>query len=282
MPGFGEPRPVMSREERHLLADLFEKACGFVLRDDLTFVAERRLALRLEALGLRDFAAYHRFLRFDPRGPEELETAIDLLVPHETYFFREPQQLDAFEAEVLPEAEARALPTRRLALWSAGCSTGEEPYTLAMLLVDRPSLAGWELDVLGTDLSKKALTHARRAEFGPTALRATTPEQLARCFEPLTGGRHRVKERFRAPVRFGLLNLIDERAAALLPRFDVIFCRNVLIYFDPLTRRRVVDLFYERLSPGGCLLLGHSENLLSLSTRFEIVQLKGDLVYRRP
>ncbi|MEW5739264.1 MAG: CheR family methyltransferase [Myxococcota bacterium] len=272
----------MSREERHLLADLFEKACGFVLREDLTFVAERRLAPRLEALGLRDFSAYHRFLRLDARGPDELETAIDLLVPHETYFFREPQQLEAFEAEVLPDVEARAQGSRRLAVWSAGCATGEEPYTLAMLLVDRPSLAGWELDVLGTDLSKKALTHARHAEFGPTALRATRPEQLSRYFEPLPHGRHRVKERYRAPVRFGLLNLLDQRAAALLPRFDVIFCRNVLIYFDPATRRRVVELFYERLAPGGCLLLGHSENLLSLSTRFEIVQLEGDLVYRRP
>ena len=282
MPGYGDPRPSMSREERHLLGDLFERACGFVLREDLTFVAERRLAPRLEALGLRDFAAYHRYLRFDPRGPEELETAIDLLVPHETYFFREPQQLEAFVNEVLPAAEARAARGRRLAVWSAGCATGEEPYTLSMFLVDRPSLAGWELDVLGTDLSKKALTTARHAEFGATALRATTPERLARYFDELSPTRHRVKEKYRAPVRFGQLNLLDERAAALLPRFDVIFCRNVLIYFDPTTRRRVVDLFWERLVPGGFLLLGHSENLLSLSTRFEIVQLTGDLVYRRP
>jgi chemotaxis protein methyltransferase CheR len=171
---------------------------------------------------------------------------------------------------------------RRLALWSAGCATGEEPYTLSMLLVDRPALAGWELDVLGTDRSKKALTQARRAEYGPAALRATTPERVARCFDALPTGHFRVKERYRAPVRFGLLNLLDERAAALLPRFDVIFCRNVLMYFDVATRRRVVELFYERLAPGGYLLLGHSENLLSLSTRFEIVQLQGDLVYRRP
>jgi len=272
----------MTREERHLLADLFLQACGFVLRDDLTFVAERRLAPRLEALGLRDFGAYHRFLRFDPRGPDELETAIDLLVPHETYFFREPQQLQSFEGEVLPVVEARAANTRRLTLWSAGCSTGEEAYTLAMLLVDRPSLAGWDLDVLGTDLSRMSLSHARHAEYGATALRATKPEQLTRYFDALPAGRHRVKDAYRAPVRFGQLNLLDQKAAAVLPRFDVVLCRNVLIYFDTATRRRVVDLFFDRLLPGGFLLLGHSENLLSLSTRFEIVQLSGDLVYRRP
>jgi chemotaxis protein methyltransferase CheR len=272
----------MSPEERHLLAELLVHACGFLLRDDLAFVAERRWAPRLEILGLRDFAAYHRYLAFDARGPEELQTAIELLVPQETYFFREPQQLDAFEAEVLPLVEARAATTRRLALWSAGCASGEEPYTLAMLLVDRPSLSAWQLDVLGTDLSKKALALAQRAEFGPAALRATSAERVHRYFEPATGGRQRVQERYRAKVRFAELNLLDERAAALLPRFDVIFCRNVLMYLDGAARRRVVELLFERLVPGGFLLLGHSENLLSGSGRLEIVQLVGDLVYRRP
>lgn len=277
-----EPRLEMSAEELHLLRDLFSQASGFLLREDLKFIAERRLAPRLELLGLRDFAAYARYLRFDARGGDELETAIDLLVPHETYFFREPVQLRCLEEELLPRLEAQNGRRRALQVWSAGCATGEEPYTLSMLLKDRPGLAGWELDVLGTDLSRKALTAARRAEYGPVALRATSPEQRARYFEPLEGGRVRVGEAWREPVRFGQLNLLDVGAASLLPRFDVVLCRNVLIYFDQATRRRVVELFFERLVPGGYLLLGHSENLLHLSTRFELVQLEGDLVYRRP
>lgn len=277
----GDPRLEMSAEELHLLRDLFSQASGFLLREDLKFIAERRLAPRLELLGLRDFAAYARYLRFDARGADELETAIDLLVPHETYFFREPGQLRCFEHELLPLLEKHLARRRALQVWSAGCATGEEPYTLSMLLHDRPSLAGWELDVLGTDLSRKALTTARKAEYGPMALRATTPEQKAQFFEPLDAGRVRVLDTYREPVRFGQLNLLDTTAASLLPRFDVIFCRNVLIYFDQATRRRVVELFYERLAQGGYLLLGHSENLLQLSTRFELVQLEGDLVYRR-
>lgn len=278
----GDARPELSPAELHTLRDLFSRASGFLLREDLKFIAERRLGPRLELLGLRDFAAYARYLRFDPRGPEELETAIDLLVPHETYFFREPTQLGCLEQELLPLLEKKNARTRSLHLWSAGCSTGEEPYTLAMLCLDRPGLAGWEVEVLGTDLSRKALTAARRAEYGPMALRATSPEQKARGFEALEGGRVRVKERFREVVRFGQLNLLDTSAAAVLPRFDVIFCRNVLIYFDQETRRRVAELFFERLVDGGYLLLGHSENLLHLATRFELVQLEGDLVYRRP
>jgi len=280
----GDPRVDMSAEELHLLRDLFSQASGFLLREDLKFIAERRLAPRLELLGLRDFAGYARYLRFDARGPEELETAIDLLVPHETYFFREPTQLRCFEHELMPLLEKKNERSRALQLWSAGCSTGEEPYTLSMLLRERKSVQGWDLDILGTDLSRKALTSARKAEYGPMALRATTPEQKAAFFESLDGGtgRVRVLPAFREPVRFGQLNLLDTSAASLLPRFDVIFCRNVLIYFDQLTRRRVVELFFERLNQGGFLLLGHSENLLQLSTRFELVQLEGDLVYRRP
>ncbi len=280
--GLGDTRVEMSAEELHLLRDLFSQASGFLLREDLKFIAERRLAPRLELLGLRDFAGYARYLRFDARGADELETAIDLLVPHETYFFREPTQLRCFEYELMPLLEKKNERSRSLQLWSAGCSTGEEPYTLSMLLRDRKTVQGWELDILGTDLSRKALTSARKAEYGPMALRATTPERKTAFFETIEGGRVRVLPSFREPVRFGQLNLLDTSAASLLPRFDVIFCRNVLIYFDQATRRRVIELFYERLNLGGFLLLGHSENLLHLSTRFELVQLEGDLVYRRP
>lgn len=272
----------LTSEHLRLLRDVLQSACGFVLRDDLKFIAERRLAPRLEALGLRDFGAYQRYLRFDAGGKAELEVAIDLLLPRETYFFREPVQLAAFADELVPRLADESQAARRLHVWSAGCSSGEEPYTLAMLLADHPALAGWELDVLGTDLSQKALSTARHAEYGPNALRSTSPQQLSRYFEPLEAGRVRVKPDYRAHVRFGWLNLLDLAGTNLLPRMDVIFCRNVLMYFDVETRRRVVHAFSDRLREGGYLLLGHSENLFTLTTRFELLQLSGDLVYRKP
>ncbi|MCU0695428.1 MAG: protein-glutamate O-methyltransferase CheR [Myxococcaceae bacterium] len=276
----GEARELTA-EQLKLLRDVFQQACGFVLRDDLKFIAERRLAPRLEALGLRDFGSYQRYLRFDPRGKEELEVAIDLLLPRETYFFREPAQLTTFVDEVVPRLAQDSV-GRTLHAWSAGCSSGEEPYTLSMLMADHPLLAGWELDVLGTDLSQKALATARHAEYGPSSLRATSVEQKTRFFDAAEQGRVRVKRAYREKVRFGWLNLLDAGGARLLPMMDVIFCRNVLIYFDTETRRRVVNLFSERLREGGYLLLGHSENLFSLTTKFELVQLSGDLVYRKP
>lgn len=271
----------MSPEQLRLLRDVFQNACGFVLREDLKFIAERRLAPRLEALGLRDFGTYQRYLRFDPRAKEELEIAIDLLLPRETYFFREPAQLTTFVDEVIPRLAQDAV-GRSLHVWSAGCSSGEEPYTLSMLMGEHPLLQGWDIDLLGTDLSQKALLMARHAEYGPSALRSTSPEQRAKFFDPAEQGRVRVKPEFKQRVRFGWLNLLDAGGARLLPSMDVIFCRNVLIYFDTETRRRVVQLFSERLRDGGYLMLGHSENLFSLTTKFELVQLSGDLVYRKP
>ncbi|MER2560732.1 MAG: protein-glutamate O-methyltransferase CheR [Myxococcaceae bacterium] len=271
----------MTAEQLRLLRDVFQNACGFVLRDDLKFIAERRLAPRLEALGLRDFGTYQRYLRFDSRGKEELDVAIDLLLPRETYFFREPAQLTTLVDEVIPRLAQDAI-GRSLHVWSAGCSSGEEPYTLSMLMGSHPLLKDWDIDVLGTDLSQKALATARHAEYGPSALRSTTPEQKARFFELAEQGRVKVKREFKERVRFGWLNLLDAEGARLLPSMDVIFCRNVLIYFDTETRRRVVQLFSERLRDGGYLLLGHSENLFSLTTKFELVQLSGDLVYRKP
>ena len=175
MPAFDERRLEMSKEELHLLRDVFQEACGFVLREDLKFVAERRLAPRLEALGLQDFRAYHRYLRFDPKGHDgagvghrSAGAARDLLLP----------RADAARglhrgapARIVAQGNAAA-PSLRL--WSAGCSTGEEPYTLSMLLDEAAAAQGWDIDVLGTDLSRRALATARHAEYGPAALRATT------------------------------------------------------------------------------------------------------------
>lgn len=277
-----EARPLLTAEEFRLLKELLLDACGLQLREDLKYVVERRLWPRLEALSLRDYSGYYRYLRFDARAREEVELAIELLVPHETYFFREPTQLDSFKRELLPMLHGQNSASRRLRLWSAGCSSGEEPYTLAMLISESGLFEGWDVQIHGTDISRRMLTAARAAEYGSSALRTTTPAQLARHFDPAGSGRFRVKAPLKNRVSFGHLNLLDEPGLKLLPRMDAIFCRNVLIYLEPAARRRVVHSFWEQLVAGGYLLLGHSESLLTFSTDFALVQLKGDLVYRRP
>ncbi|WP_370459185.1 protein-glutamate O-methyltransferase CheR [Aggregicoccus sp. 17bor-14] len=284
MAAFDEPRPQMSPEDFRLLRDLVHAHCGILVREDMQFVMERRLAPRLEALGLEDFRAYYRFLRYAPERRAELEAAVEALTTHETYFYREPQQLRALSDELLPQLQRKNARTRRLRFWSAGCSTGEEAYTVAMLLKASGRFEGWDVEVYGTDISRRVLEAARRAEYGPSSMRAIPPEVQQRFFVPVSGGagRLRVREDVRAWVSFGQLNLLEPGAAQLVPQVDVVLCRNVMIYFDPAARRQVLRVFHDKLVPGGYLLLGHSENLLNLSADFELVHLRTDLVYRRP
>src|SRR5687768_2415366 len=220
MSAFDDIRPQMTPEEFRLLRDLVYEYCGIAIRDDLKYVMERRLLSRLEQLGLTDFASYYRFLRFDPGRKAELDTAVEVLTTNETYFFREPLQLQAFAEELLPLMAARNARSRRLRIWSAGCSSGEEAYTIAMLIRTDGRFDSWDVEVYGTDISKRVLNIARRAEYGSSALRSTSPDLLARWFDAVPGpsGKVKVKEEIRRWVTFGHLNLFDEQVVKVVPR----------------------------------------------------------------
>lgn len=276
----GRRRPQMSVEEFRLLAELFYSHCGVVFREDMRYLMERRLGARLSAVGLSDFTAYHRLLRFGPSRDVELEAAVDAVLTHETYFFRDENQLRAFREELLPQlAETR--PDKRLCIWSAGCSTGEEPYTLAMLVRDSGLFAGWTVEIFGSDISTRVLALAREGIYSAAAFRQTPPEMLSRWFRP-QGDRFAVRDELRAMVTFAQVNLLDGALPGAVGRVDVIFCRNVMIYFDLPARKRVLTNLHARLDDGGFLLLGHSESLVNVTADFELVHLKNDLVYRKP
>jgi len=271
----------LGAEDFRVLRDVVNAYCGIDLAPDQRASVERRLRDRLSILGIETFAEYVRTLRADPLARAELEEAVDVLTTNETYFFREDYQLRAFREEIIPLLARQAAPRRRLAVWSAGCSTGEEVYSIATILLEATELAGWDLRVYGSDISKRCLAHARRGFYGPSSFRATPAEARRRWFVERGDG-FMVQERVRQLCHFGHLNLLDAERATVVGRVDAIFCRNVMIYLDSRARRRVIDLFHERLYPGGVLLLGHSESLLNVSTAFELLHLRDDLVYRRP
>jgi len=275
------PGTTMNADEFRLLAELIYDHCGILFKEEMRFLLERRLGARVKALDLPDFMAYYRFLRFEPGRKAELEAAVEALTTNETYFFREPHQLKAFREEILPGLAKDRAAQRRLRLWSAGCSTGEEAYTLAMLVLDSGLCTGWEVEIFGSDISRKVLAAARKGSYARNALRETPAAMVDRYFTA-DAGRHVVKDEVKALVSFGHLNLLDEHMVAMLARFDAVFCRNVMIYFDLPARRRVLKSFHGRLTPGGYLLLGHSESLIHVTADFELVHLKNDLVYRRP
>jgi chemotaxis protein methyltransferase CheR len=182
---------------------------------------------------------------------------------------------------LLPEFIAQRPSQRTLRIWSAGCSTGEEPYSLAMLLLDRPELKGWDIEIIATDISPRVLQHARRGVYRDNAFRVMDPAYSARCFEA-TGDGMRLLNPPRQLVTFLCLNLLDTHRQGLIWGMDFIFCRNVLIYFDMTAKRKAAELFYDKLSPGGCLLLGHAESLLNISTAFRLRHLQHDMVYQKP
>jgi chemotaxis protein methyltransferase CheR len=276
-----EAVPRMSAEEFRLLRDLIHDHCGIYFQDDSQHLVERRLAPRLTVRGLAGWGDYYRFLRYGGSRKEELEEVVDRVTTNETYFFREMYQLDALRDEILPEVHARAPRGKHLTIWSAGCSTGEEAYTAAILVLESGLFADWEVRVFGSDISRRVLAIARKGAYGPSSFRGVD-ERLRRRWFREVDGKMQVREEARAMCSFGRLNLVDDDQLSVVGEVDVILCRNVLIYFDAPARRRAVDAFYRKLVPGGYLLLGHSESLLNVSTAFELVHLKTAMVYRRP
>ncbi len=272
--------PRLGVEEFRLLRQLVNRYCGIRLADDMRFMVERRLGARLEALRLESFREYYRYLRYHHGREAELERAVEMLTTNETYFFRETAQLSAFRDEVLPVLREAEGSRRSLSVWSAGCSTGEEVYTVAMLIEQSGLLNGWEVRVFGNDICRRVIQVARQGVYGPSSFRAM-PRQYRKYFTETEVG-FLVDPAIRARCHFGHFNLLDPGRAAMVGRVDAIFCRNVLIYFDQESRRRLVEIFHQRLRPGGFLMLGHSESLINDSTAFEIAQLAGDLVYRKP
>ncbi len=274
--------PHLQPDEFRLLRELINRFCGMVFSDDSLYVFERRLKERVRELGLETFTQYYHHLRYHPSAKAEMESAVDALVTNETYFFREEYQLRAFRYEILPELKERLERDGKnsLTVWSAGCSTGEEVYTLAILVAESGLFDGWDVRIFGNDISRRVLAMARRATYGHSSFRAM-PAKYERFFEPAPGGQI-VAPHIRAMCHFGHLNLLERDRSALIGRANIIFCRNVLIYFDDQARKQVIDTFYERLHPGGYLLLGHSESLLNSTTAFELVHLSSDMVYRRP
>ena len=275
------PRELeMTDAEFRMFRDFFRDVCGLHFGDDSRFLLEKRLVRRLQELELGSFAAYHLLLRRDATGDQELATIIDELTTNETYFFREHNQLRALVTEIIPELLA-ARQGSLVSIWSAGCSSGEEPYSVVMLALEAGLEPGRDFRVYASDISRKMLHKARRGLYRPSSFRETDPRTKSRYFIE-KDGLWRISDDVKRHVVFTHLNLLDRSRIGLLGTMDVILCRNVIIYFDLETKRRVIQTFAEKLRPSGYLLLGHSESLINLSSAFELRHLRHDLVYRKP
>lgn len=271
----------MSDETFRLLRDFIKNHCGLYFDDGAKFLLEKRLAKRVENYRLKNFEDYYHLLMYDKKRDEELSSVIDILTVNETYFFREASQLKAFSDEIIPEIKERKKGRKRLRIWSAGCSTGEEPYTLAILILEKNLIPDWEIEILGSDINQRVLHVARRGIYKKSAFRNTEEYYFRKYFTDEGGGNYRVIDPVRGLVNFSFLNLLDPFKVRFVGEMDVIFCRNVIIYFDHDAKKKVIDSFYDRLTEEGYLLLGHSESLMNISTAFVLRHLKNDLVYQK-
>jgi chemotaxis protein methyltransferase CheR len=262
------------------LRRIFNDAAGLCFDDTALPMFQRRLAARLPVHELQSYGDYLRLLQFGAQAELERSAALDLLTSGETYFFRHEEQLALLRQTILPGlAKANAL-TRRLNVWSAGCSSGEEVYTIAILLEESGLFRGWSVHIVGHDLSHERIEHARQACYFQGAFRSTDP-RIKRAYFQEAGRTWQVREDIRRPCHFAAQNLLG-KGQDFLGRMDVILCRNVLIYLDERARARLIQNLYERLVPGGYLLLGHSESLKFMDTSLELRALDQDLAFRKP
>jgi len=280
---FEEQKIPLPDDVFRLLRDFIHGYCGIYFDDGSKFLLERRLGRRLEQRQLKSFEEYYHFLRYDRKREEELTILIDNLTTNETYFFRESPQLRAFAEEILPELRESLAGRKSLRIWSAGCSTGEEPYTIAMLLLESGDWwRDWQVEILGSDINQRVLHTARRGVYKKNAHRVTTPEMQKKYFIEEEKGDYRIVDAVRELVSFSYVNLLDPFKTSLISNMDVIFCRNVIIYFDKEAKKKVIESFYDKLREGGHLLLGHSESLINISNAFVLRTLKNDMVYQKP
>jgi chemotaxis protein methyltransferase CheR len=262
--------PTLSAAQFRRICRILYQQCGISLREGKEALVRSRLSRRLRRLGLQNFDQYIEMVESDGSG-SELQTLVDSLTTNKTSFFREPQHFAFLQAQLLPQLCRERRPVR---FWSAGCSTGEEPYSLAILLLEKiPSIEKADWRILATDISDRVLSEARMGEYAPERLEDVPPAYLRSYFRsaaPAESSRFAVTDSVRALIRFARLNLMKDWP--MQGPFDAIFCRNVMIYFDLSTRKELVGRFVRKLRPGGYLFVGHSESLTQASKELIYVQ----------
>ncbi|HON38324.1 MAG TPA: protein-glutamate O-methyltransferase CheR [Deltaproteobacteria bacterium] len=277
-------QPGMSDETFRLLRDFIYEHSGIFFSDNKKSQLENRLSLRLKVNNLPDFDKYYYLLKYDPQASRELRALFDSVTTNETSFFRSPPQIQAFQEKALPEilGKRAAQGEKVLRIWSAGCSTGDEPYTLGMVVweVLGEKMPEWDVKIFASDISEKALKSARAAVYNDYTLRSVPPDIKKKYFIQ-EGPQFRVCDDIRMLVELQYLNFNDEKRVKLMRGFDIIFCRNVLIYFDDAAKKRFVSQLYDNLNPGGYLFIGHSESLHNISRAFKLVHFPGALGYKK-
>ncbi|WP_431305640.1 CheR family methyltransferase [Sediminicoccus sp. BL-A-41-H5] len=277
------PAPGFPAEDVARFQEFFYRRTGIQFGQAKRYFLDRRLQERIEATGSPSLRAYLLALRFEDANGAEFQQLINAMTVNETYFYREEYQFRCLSRELMPTL-AKLRPGERLRIWSLPCSTGEEAYSIALHLSENwPDLETIEVEITGSDIDTRVLAEARQGVYDARAVQNLPAPVLERHFEASSPGKWRISRAMREALAFSTVNLADAAAMrAHRGRYDVIFCRNLLIYFDDPSRRQAAETLYDSLRPGGFLCLGHSESMSRMSALFTVRKCADAIVYQRP
>jgi len=267
------------------LRDFIYNFCGMYFHTGRKYFLESRLVRRMEAKGLKDYTDYYKLLKNPGEGPAEIKQLLIEITTNETCFFRNTQQIAALERQFFPEiVEAKKkIGFKKLRIWSAGSSSGEEPYTFAMILNEKKSslLKDWAIEIVGTDISDKVLAQAKEGAYNNYSVRNMSEFYRKKYFKEEQAGVFTISPDVKKMVSFSNLNLYEDSRMVFMKSFDIIICSNVLIYFDAPAKTKIVQHFYNNLQPYGYFFLGQSESLHNINDKFKTVHFPGGFAYKK-
>lgn len=262
--------------------DFFYRKTGIHFDESKRYFVDKRLIERIDATGARDFRQYFVNLRFEAAG-DELQQLVNSMTVNETYFFREAYQFDCMVKDMLEEVVRNRRPGSRIRIWSIPSSTGEEPYTIAIYLLERwKRINEYDVEIMSSDIDTEVLASAQRGIYSPRSVAQLPKPYLEKYFSKTRDGDYAISRDLVSAVEFSRVNLSEAADTRRFREIDIIFCRNLLIYFDDLSRRVAAETFYDALNPGGFVCLGHSESMSRISSLFTVRRFSDAMVYQKP
>ncbi len=261
--------------------EYFYRKTGIYFPDSKRYFVDKRLIQRIKETGHKDFRSYFTYVRFDRTG-KEFQELVNLMTVNETYFFREEYQFRCMVEEALPEILENKQ-DNLIRIWSIPCSTGEEPYSIAIYLLEYwDKIDEVDVEIIGSDIDTNALEKAKQGIYGKRSVKNLPRSILRKYFIPLGDDKYKIIDDIREAIEFKRVNVFNILETKKMRNFDVIFCRNLLIYFDDASRKKVATTFYDSLNPGGFVFLGHSESMSRICSLFKIRKFKNCIAYQKP
>jgi chemotaxis protein methyltransferase CheR len=276
------PAMTISQDDFAFFRDFFSRRTGIYFEDTKRYFVDRRLEARIVATEQLSCRQYLNFVQFQS-SQLEFQTLVNLMTVNETYFYREDYQLKTLVDEVMDEVLRRKGVERPIRIWSLPCSTGEEPYSIGIYLLENwPRIQTVDVEIIGSDINSEVIERCREGLYSAYALRSISSTLIQKYFTQVNDHEYRISDELRGAIRFSIINVSDADQMRKLRDFDIVFCRNLLIYFDDAKRREAIENIYGVMNPGGYLFLGHSESMSRISSLFKVASASSFLCYQKP